>query len=66
MSEGNWSSFSNILKLLALLFAIGSLVVGGIVLLSVDYVDALVIGLHEISLAIAVILLIIAAFIPTE
>jgi len=53
-----------VLEVLALLFAIGGLVVGGIVLLSVDRVDALIVGMHEIALAVAVILHIMAGFIP--
>lgn len=53
-----------ILMVLALVFAIGGLLIGGIVLVSVNRVDALVIGLHEVSLAVAVILLTAAALIP--
>jgi hypothetical protein len=52
-----------LLDILALLFATLSLAIGGIVLLSIEHADAIVIGLHEVTLAIAVILHITGSFI---
>jgi hypothetical protein len=57
-------SARHLLDILALLFAIGSLAIGGIVLLSIEHADAIIIGLHEVTLAIAVILHITGSFIP--
>ena len=72
MSEGLTSGESTpvvgvdvatVLDILALLFAIVGLTVGGIVLLSVSFVTSLIIGIHEISLSLAVILHVGAVFI---
>ena len=45
-----------LIDILALLFAIVGLTVGGIVLLSISFVSAVIVGIHEVSLSIAVIL----------
>jgi hypothetical protein len=51
-----------VVNILALVFAVIALIVGGVVLLSIEQVDAIIIGIHELSLTVAVILHIAASF----
>jgi hypothetical protein len=51
-----------VVNILALVFAAIALIVGGVVLLSIEQVDAIIIGIHELSLTVAVILHIAASF----
>lgn len=51
-----------LVNILALVFAGIALIVGGVVLLSIEQVDAIIIGIHELSLTAAVILHIAASF----
>ena len=52
-----------LLDLAAVICAIIGLVVGFIVLLSIVYSSSLMIGIHEVSLSVAVILLAIARYV---
>jgi hypothetical protein len=51
-----------VVNIVALVFAVIGLIVGGVVFLSIEHVDAIVIGVHELSIAVAVILHICASF----
>jgi hypothetical protein len=47
-----------LINMVALLLAILGLVIGGVVLLSIEHADAIIIGLHEVALSLAVILMV--------
>lgn len=59
-------ALGKIIDLVALVFAIVALGVGGFVILSLVFASALIIGIQEVTLAVAVILHLIAGLLPTR